>query len=120
VFASSAALLALIGLYGLVSSDVTRRTREIGVRTALGARPKDILTMVVREAVILSSVGLILGLVASLAVSRVLESMLYEVKPADATTMFSAVLSFLCVAAGAAALAGRKAAWLDPVRALRD
>jgi ABC-type antimicrobial peptide transport system permease subunit len=76
--------------------------------------------MVVREALVLSSVGLMLGLAGSLAVTRVLESMLYDVKPADAATMFSAVLSFLCVAAAAAALAGRKAAWLDPVRALRD
>jgi putative ABC transport system permease protein len=120
VFASSALLLALIGLYGLVSSDVSRRTQEIGVRAALGARPLDISKMVLRDAMSLAAIGTVLGVACSLAASRALESMLYGVKPADAPTMVGAVVLFACVAGIAAALPARRAAKLDPLSALRS
>lgn len=119
VFAGSALLLALIGLYGLVSSDVTRRTKEIGIRTAIGARPADIGAMIVRDAMSLAAIGAVIGLASSLIFTRALESMLYGVKPADAVTLLSVLLLFGCVAAVAAAVPARRAARLDPVHALR-
>jgi ABC-type antimicrobial peptide transport system permease subunit len=119
VFASSAVLLALIGLYGLISSDVTRRMQEIGIRAALGARPADVCRMVLREAILLTGIGAVLGVVCALTVSRGMESMLYGVKPTDAGTVLAAVVLFGCVTAAAAAIPARRAAMLDPVRALR-
>jgi predicted permease len=119
VFAGSALLLALIGLYGLVSSDVTRRTKEIGIRTAIGAKPSEIGAMIVRDAMTLAAIGAGIGIISSLAFTRALESMLYGVKPADALTLFSVVLLFGGVSALAAALPALRAARLDPVRALR-
>ena len=120
VFASSAVLLALIGLYGVMSSDVSRRVKEIGVRAALGARPRDLWRMVLRDAMLLTAIGTAAGLAAAITVSHGLESMLYGVQPTDALTLIGAVCLFGSVGAVAASIPARRASRLDPVRAIRN
>ncbi len=119
VFGGLALTLATIGVFGLVSYSVACRTNEIGVRMALGARRSNILGMVTREALALSTAGVAAGIAGSLASSRLIASMLYGVKPA-APHILIAAASFLVIATMAATLIGaRKAMRVDPVIALR-
>ncbi len=118
-FAFMALLLAVIGIYGLISYSVTQRTQEIGVRLALGAARRNIIGMVVRDGMKLAALGLLAGIAGALAASRVLTQMLFEVRPTDPLT-FAIVAAILAAAALAACyLPARRAARVDPMVALR-
>jgi putative ABC transport system permease protein len=118
-FAGTALLLAMVGLYGVMAYTVTQRTREFGVRVALGARVRDILQLVVGQGMRLVIVGLVVGVVGSLALTRVLSGFLFGVQPTDPLTF--AVVSVLLAAVGALAcyLPARRATKIDPMSALR-
>jgi predicted permease len=119
-FGLLALLLACVGLYGVMSYGVARRTNEIGIRMALGARTGYVLWLVLREALLLVSIGLVAGVLASLAVTKTAASLLYELKPNDPLTIVSATLLLAGVAALAGFLPARRAARVDPMIALRD
>jgi ABC-type antimicrobial peptide transport system permease subunit len=112
-------LLSCIGLYGLLAFMVTRRTGEIGVRLALGARPCDIAWPVIRNALWLAGFGLIVGIPVALGLMRVLRSVLFGVKPNDPITIVASILLVLSVAALAAWVPARRASKVDPMEALR-
>jgi hypothetical protein len=117
LFAGLALLLTCVGLYGLISYTVTRRTNEIGIRTALGAPRKNILWMVLREAIELALLGVALGIPCSLAANRLIASMLFGVSSGDFPTILSLLL--FTVALFAAYFPGRRASAIDPLIALR-
>jgi putative ABC transport system permease protein len=119
IFALLALLLASAGIYGVVSCSVTRRTREMGVRIALGATPGRIAAMVVGRALLLGAAGVAIGMAASLALTRLLRSMLFGVSAADPGVFAGAASFLLAVAALAAYLPARRAARVDPSVALR-
>jgi putative ABC transport system permease protein len=119
-FAALALSLALVGIYGVVAYGVGQRTHEIGLRMALGAQPLSILTLVMREVLIRSAIGLILGAAAALMVGRTMASLLYEISPIDATSFVATVLILGAAGAIAAYLPSRRAASLDPMAALRN
>ena len=119
LFALLAATLAAIGIYGVVSYHVEQRTREIGLRRALGARPRDVVAAVVREGLTLSLGGIALGLAAALVLSRYLASLLFGIAPTDPLTYAVAPLLLLAVATLASIVPARRAARVDPMRALR-
>ncbi|HVH72609.1 MAG TPA: FtsX-like permease family protein, partial [Candidatus Dormibacteraeota bacterium] len=119
VFAGLALALAVIGVYGVVSYSVTERTNEIGIRVALGALSTDIVRLVLREGMILATIAIGLGVAGSLALGRVLETLLFETAPTDAATLASACGAILVVSALAAALPARRAMRVDPIVALR-
>ncbi|HUG40090.1 MAG TPA: ABC transporter permease [Longimicrobiales bacterium] len=120
VFAAVAVVLAAVGIYGVVSYTVARRTREMGIRLALGAAPRSVRALAQRGALVPSGIGLALGLLGALALGRVLRSLLYEVSPTDPVTL----AGVLAVMAGAAWLAGwvpaRRTARIDPMIAMRE
>jgi putative ABC transport system permease protein len=115
-----ATLLAVIGLYGVLAYSVTRRTREIGIRIALGALGSQIACRVLLEAAALVAIGLLLGGGAAAWLGRFVENQLYGVKPADAFTVAVAAASLAVVAALAALLPARRASTISPMMALRD
>jgi len=118
-FALVALLLSALGLYGLLAYSVMWRTREIGLRVALGARPRDVGRLVLREGLALTLTGIALGLVVAGAATRLLESLLYGVRPTDGVT-FAAVTALLLAVAGlACGLPLRRALGVDPAVALR-
>ncbi|MEO8426416.1 MAG: ABC transporter permease [Verrucomicrobiota bacterium] len=119
LFAFVALTLAVIGLYGVLAYAVTQRTREIGIRIALGAQRHDVLGLVVREGVKLTLVGVALGLAGAFGLTRFLTSLLYEVKPSDPLTLLAMPLLLLMVALFACWLPARRAAAVDPIEALR-
>jgi putative ABC transport system permease protein len=119
VFAGLAVALAVIGVYGVVSYTVSERTNEIGIRLAMGARARDIARLVLREALTLAILALAIGLAASLALSRVLETLLFEVTPTDPGTLGLVCGVILAVSALAAVLPARRATRVDPMAALR-
>jgi predicted permease len=118
-FAGLALLLACIGLYGVMSFAVSGRTREIGVRMALGAQRKDVLWMVLREALILVLIGVCVGIPAAFGSSRLLTSMLYALSGLDPVSMAVSVALLLSVAAFASYVPARRATLVDPLVALR-
>jgi putative ABC transport system permease protein len=118
-FSALAAALAAIGLYGVMSYTVTQRARELGVRLALGAGPAQVVRLVIREGVRLAAIGLAIGLVAALTLSRVLRSMLFGVSTTDPLTFVAIPLLLLAVTAFACWVPARRAARVDPVEALR-
>jgi len=119
LFGLVALLLAAIGLYGLLAHEVTRGTREIGIRVALGAPSGQVLGPVVRQGVVLAAFGLAIGAAASLAVTRLLGSMLFEVKPGDPVTLIGVSLLLMLVALAACYIPARRASHVDPLVALR-
>ena len=119
LFGGLALLVAAIGLFGLMSYSVTRRTTEIGIRMALGAERQTVLQMVMRESLLLVAIGAIVGVVAALGAGRFVTSLLYGLEPTDATTTALAVAVMLAVSAFAGYLPARRAARLDPMLALR-
>jgi predicted permease len=118
-FAMLALVLACVGLYGLMSYAVARRTNEIGIRMALGAEKAKILQMVLREAMILAVLGIVIGLPAALAASRLVAAMLYGLKPTDPVTIVSAMAVLVAVALLAGYLPARRASRVNPIEALR-
>ena len=119
VFSALALVLACVGLYGVVSQAVARRTNELGVRMALGADGRDILRMVLRDAAGLILLGLVIGVPAALAAARVIRSQLFGVGPADPATLVATCALLAGVALVAGFLPARRAARVDPVVALR-
>jgi predicted permease len=119
-FGLLALLLACVGLYGVMSYGVARRTNEIGIRMALGARGRSVLWLVLREALALVAIGLVIGVLASLAVTKTAASLLYELKPNDPLTIALATLVLAAVAALAGYVPARRAAKVDPMIALRE
>jgi predicted permease len=119
VFGGLALLLACVGLYGILSYTVAGRTREIGVRMALGAQQSDVLRQVLAEGMLLVAVGLTIGIPLSLASSRVLHSFLFGLKGTDPLSLFVVILLLGSVAAIAAIVPARRAAKVDPMVALR-
>src|SRR5215211_1351598 len=120
VFSTIAAILAGVGLYGVLATSVRQRTAEIGVRMALGAAPSRIFRLMVGKGLYLSAIGIVIGLLASFFVTRVLASMLVEVKPTDPMTFVLVALLFLVIAFLASWLPALRAARLDPTTALRN
>jgi ABC-type antimicrobial peptide transport system permease subunit len=119
VFAGLALTLAVVGLYGVISLAVGRRTREIGIRMAIGARRADVAGLVLRQSAGLALAGLVIGLAAALWMSRLITVMLYEVAPSD-PTVFALVTGAVMVAATFACLLPlRRALRVDPLAALR-
>src|ERR1051326_7369186 len=119
VFSTIAALLAGVGLYGVLATSVRQRTAEIGVRMALGAPPSRIFRLMVGKGLYLSVIGIVIGLVGAFGLTRVLASMLVEVKPTDPITFISVAALFLFIAVLASWLPALRAAGLDPTTALR-
>ena len=118
-FGVLATILAVIGLYGVMAYSVARRTREIGVRMALGALPGDVIWLVMREVVVLVGSGIVLGLIASWGLGRVVGSQLYGVSGSDPMTIAGACLVLAAVAALAGYVPARRATRVNPVLALR-
>ena len=118
-FALTALLLAAIGLYAVMATAVRQQTRELGIRIALGAAPRDVARLVVSRALVMVAAGLVIGLVAALGASRVLRSLLYQVSPTDPVTLGGVCLVLMCAALIAAFAPARRAMQLDPVQALR-
>jgi putative ABC transport system permease protein len=118
-FAGLAAALAAIGLYGTIAYQVSLRHREFGVRMALGATPRDLLRMVVGQGLSLAALGVAAGILAALALSRLLSHLLYEVSPADPLTYAAIVLGVCVLAVLASYVPAFRAARLQPARVLR-
>jgi predicted permease len=119
VFAGIAVLLATIGVYGVVSYSVSQRTQEIGIRMALGARSGDVSRLVLREGLLLGALGVVTGLAAALAATRVLRSLLFEVTPTDPATLGAVAGLLLAVVVAATLWPARRATKVDPMVALR-
>jgi putative ABC transport system permease protein len=119
-FAAVGLILAAIGIYGVMSYTVIRRTREFGIRIAIGAEPGDILRLVLGVGARLTCVGAILGLAGAFAATRLLSSLLYGVRPADPVTLVCVLILLVGVALVACYLASRKATTVDPIIALRS
>ena len=118
-FGIIAAALALLGIYGVMAFSVAQRTREIGIRMAIGARQADVSRMVLRRGLWLTALGVSAGLVASLALTQLIASQLFGVRPSDPLTIAAVVLLMIGAAAAAAYLPARRAARIDPIAALR-
>jgi hypothetical protein len=110
VFAGVAAALAAVGLYGVLATAVRQRTAEIGVRIAFGAPTRSIFRLVIGEGLKLSALGIVLGLVAAFALTRIMQNMLVDVRPTDPPTYLAVVLLFLAIAAAACWIPARRAA----------
>jgi putative ABC transport system permease protein len=120
IFAGLAAFLAAIGLYGVISYSVAQRTRELGIRSALGARRGDLLALIIGQGFRLVGIGLGIGVLAALGVTRFLQGMLYDVKPSDPVLLLEATALMGFVALAACWFPARRAARIDPLVALRE
>jgi ABC-type antimicrobial peptide transport system permease subunit len=119
IFASLALLLSAAGIYGVMSYAVSQRQREIGIRMALGARASNVARMILSEAGTLAAIGLVIGLAAAAALTRVLASMLYSVGTHDPATFAAVAMLVVVVALVAALVPALRAARVDPLRAMR-
>jgi len=119
IFSAVGLGLAVIGIYGVMAYTVAQRTREIGIRVALGARRAQVITLVVRQSAVLTVVGIVLGLSGAAMLSRYLEGLLFGVTPLDPVTFAGAAVVFTLVALVAAVGPTRRATGVDPLVALR-
>jgi putative ABC transport system permease protein len=115
-----AVALAAVGVFGVIAYSVASRTREIGVRMALGATPKQLVASVVRQGMTLAAVGIVFGLAGALAMGRFLTALLYGLEPTDGVTLAVTLVGFGLIAAAASYLPARRAARVDPLTALRQ
>jgi putative ABC transport system permease protein len=120
IFAAIAMVLAAVGIYGVMSYLVTQRTHEIGIRIALGAGSADVLSLVVRRGAFLALAGIAIGTVGALVSTRVLATLLYEVKPGDPATYATIAIVLAGVALVASYIPARRASSVDPSSALRS
>jgi ABC-type antimicrobial peptide transport system permease subunit len=119
LFAGLALFLAAVGLYGVLAYSVNQRTQEIGIRVALGAEPAQLIGEVIRDALRLVLPGIAVGLVGALAITRLLRSLLFEIKPSDPWTLAAVSGGLIIIAMFAAYVPARRAATVDPLTALR-
>ena len=120
LFASLALILAAVGVYGVTSYTVGQRTREIGLRQALGAQEKSLLWMVLGQGVKMAAIGVAIGLLGAFWLSRLIASLLYDVAPTDPVTFATVALILVMVATAACYFPARRALAVDPVEALRS
>ena len=118
-FAGLAMLLAAIGLYGVLSFSVAQRTREMGVRMALGAAHREILWLVLKQGMMLALTGLVVGIIATFGITRFLSSMLFGITPNDPATFLMVSVLLTLVATLACIIPAQRAAKVDPMEALR-
>jgi putative ABC transport system permease protein len=119
IFSTIALVLAIVGLYGVVSYNVTQRTREIGVRMALGAQARQVMHLVLRESGLLVAIGIAIGFVAAAFGTRYLDTLLFGLEPLDPTTFVAVLIIFPSVALIASYVPARRATSIDPLEALR-
>jgi ABC-type antimicrobial peptide transport system permease subunit len=119
IFAAMALILAAIGIYGVISYSVSERSHELGVRMALGAQPRNVVRLVLRQSMMLSLVGVILGVAASFAAAPLLTGFLYGVKPHDVLTLILVSSLLIAVTLLASYLPARHATLIDPMETLR-
>jgi putative ABC transport system permease protein len=120
IFAAVALLLAAIGIYGVMAYSVTQRTQEIGIRIALGADSRQVLTLILRNALKLALAGVLLGLTAALACTRLMTALLYDVQPTDFPTFAGVSALLIGTALFASLIPAWRAAKTDPARTLRS
>jgi putative ABC transport system permease protein len=118
-FAATALLLAMLGIYGVISYMVNERTHEIGIRLALGAKSHNVLAMVLRQGLVLAITGAGIGLICAVMLARLMASTLYGIRPTDPLTFFAAAFLFITIALVACYLPARRATKVDPLVALR-
>ena len=119
LFAGIALVLAIVGIYGVMSYSVTQRTHEIGIRMAIGARPRDVFKMILGHGMKLALIGVGIGLVSAFGLTRLMETMLFGVNPTDLTTFASISILLITVALLACYLPGRRATKVEPTISLR-
>ena len=119
-FGLLALALAAVGIYGIMAFSVARRTHEIGIRLAVGALPRQIHGMILRESTWVTATGILAGVAAALLLTRLVKSMLYGIQPYDPMTMTGGVLILLTVALAASWIPARRAAGVQPMEALRQ
>jgi putative ABC transport system permease protein len=119
VFGGIALLLAVVGVYGVKAYAVACRTREIGIRMALGAHRRDVFALIMRQGALQTALAVVVGLLLSLAVGRVLAKILYEVSPSDPLALAAASVILVAAALIACFLPARRATHVDPIEALR-